>query len=83
MSAIQAVKEIFTNFSARGLCGWLGGRSFLIVVFFSVTGFWLADHGKLSGSYAALASALTGFHIVRAVGEDKFGNCDRDLNKHD
>jgi len=45
-------------------------RSFLIVVFFSITGFWLEAHGKLSPNYAALATALTGFHIWRARGED-------------
>ena len=54
----------------RGMYDRLGGRSFLVVAFFSVTGFWLQTHGKLDANYAALATALTGFHIWRARGED-------------
>lgn len=54
----------------RGLYDRFGGRSFLVVVFFSVTGFWLEMHGKLDASYAALATALSGFQIWRARGED-------------
>lgn len=65
------IKQTLKNISLRGLYDRLGGRSFLVVTFFSVSGFYLAYHGKLTDSYAALATALTGFHIWRARSEDE------------
>jgi hypothetical protein len=66
--------KIKTFFSPRRLMGSFGGRSFLVVVFFSVTGFYLELHGKLDANYAALATALAGFHIWRARSEDDHGD---------
>jgi hypothetical protein len=68
------VKAILAKANLRPILGRLGGRSFLVVAFFAITGFWLEKHGKLEPSYAALASSLTGFHIWRARNEDNHDN---------
>lgn len=49
----------------------LGGRSFLLIVFFAVTGFFLATRGRLTGHYVELVAALSGFHVSRAIAEDR------------
>lgn len=52
--------------------GWLGGRSFLLIVFFAVTGFILALRGELTVHYVELITALSGFHITRTIASDHF-----------
>lgn len=68
----QKIKDVLANenISLRPIYGKLGGRTFIIISFFSVTGFILAWHGKLNDAYAALATAVSGFHVWRARGED-------------
>lgn len=63
-------KAALLSANMQAIYGRLGGRSFLVVVFFAATGFVLSLKGKLTPDYAALATALSGFHIYRAVSED-------------
>ncbi|MGH9685301.1 MAG: hypothetical protein ACRD4S_17025 [Candidatus Acidiferrales bacterium] len=55
----------------RAILGALGGRHFVLCVFFSVTAFYLAVHGKLTADYAAAITAISGFTAWRAVSEDR------------
>lgn len=72
----EKVVVIIKKFDLQPTWGKLGGKSFIIVSFFAVTGFILAMKGKLTDSYAALATALSGFHVWRAVKQDTNGNGD-------
>lgn len=64
------LKLLFQNFNLRPVYNRLGGRSFLVVIFFAITGFWLAWNLKLTHDYVALVTALSGFHVWRATRED-------------
>lgn len=75
---LAKIKSLLGRADLHILWAKLGGRSFVIVSFLSVTGFILAWYDKLTDSYAALATALSGFHIYRAVKEDN-----RDRDHHD
>jgi hypothetical protein len=48
----------------------LGGRSWILVGFFALAATVLAWYGKLTDSYAAVITALSGFHIGRAIAQD-------------
>lgn len=71
----------------RAVYGSLGGRHWMLCVFFSVTGAYFEWHGKLEPSYAALVTAIAGFAVWRAVSEDrkeeKCGGCDNDQHDRD
>lgn len=54
-----------------------GGRSFLLIVFFAVTGFVLAMHGLLTAQYVAMVTALSGFHVTRSIAEDRAAKKDQ------
>jgi hypothetical protein len=71
---LAKIKQLLLSANMRALYNRLGGRSFLVVTFFAVTGFFLAWHAKLTSDYAALATALSGFHIWRARSEDQHGS---------
>ena len=60
-----------TNADLQKLFNRMGGQSFCVVAFFAATGFVLAKEGKLTDSYAALATSLSAFHIWRAVKQDQ------------
>jgi len=68
-----AALKAWQSADLQALFNKLGGKSFLIVAFFALTGFWLEMHGKLTADYAGLATALSAFHIGRAIAQDKFG----------
>lgn len=71
LALISKLKSLAAKLSLLPIYARLGGRSFLIVAFFAITGFLLERDGKLTDSYAALATALSGFHIWRATCQDK------------
>ncbi len=48
---------------------WLS-RSTMFAAFFTITSFILALKGLLSGQYVAMATALQGWIVARAVGDD-------------
>lgn len=60
------------DFDLCWLWARLGGRSFLLIVFFAVTGFILALRGLLTAHYVELITALSGFHVARTVASDHF-----------
>lgn len=78
MWVTEKIKRVVTVIEMQPVYGKLGGKSWLIIVFFAVTGFILAWHNKLTDSYAALATALSGFHVGRAIYQDRFGGHDED-----
>jgi hypothetical protein len=59
------------KFSFSWLWGWLGGRHFVLALFFAVTAFYLALHGLLTREYAGAMCAIQGFMTWRATHEDK------------
>lgn len=67
---LKSAYETCKSASMQSLYGKLGGRSFILIAFFAVTGFFLARKGLLTDSYAALVTALAGFHVWRAVKDD-------------
>lgn len=77
-AAIAKAKAIAAGADMQALYGKLGGKSWLIVVFFAVTGFLLERAGKLTSSYAELATALSAFHIGRAIMQDRAERRDDD-----
>ena len=64
------VIQIWTKADIQPIFGKLGGRSWLLILFFALTAFWLEYHGKLTADYAAVITALSGFHVGRAVMQD-------------
>jgi len=48
----------------------LGGRSWLLIVFFAISAFILEWHGKLTADFAAVITALSGVHAGRAIMQD-------------
>lgn len=58
-------------FDLRPVWARVGGRSFALTVFFAITGFILALTGKLTPEYAGLVTALQGFHVGRAIMQDR------------
>ncbi len=48
---------------------WLS-RSTVFAAFFTITSFILALKGLLTGQYVAMATALQGWIVARAVGDD-------------
>lgn len=69
----MAILDTLKKVTPQTIWSILGGRSFLIVTFFAVSGFILALHGKLTADYAGLATALAGWHIGRAISQDRNG----------
>lgn len=76
MWIIEKAKRAFHAAEMQPIYGKLGGRSWLVIVFFAVTGFILAWHSRLTGAYAELATALSGFHVGRAIYQDRCGGHD-------
>lgn len=73
----EKVTVIIKRFDLQPVWGKMGGKSFAVVLFFAITGFYLALKGKLTDSYAALATALSGFHVWRAIKQDQCGGDDK------
>lgn len=67
---LALIKQVWTAVDFQPFYGKIGGRSFILIVFFALTAFWLAKHGLLTGAYAAVISALSGFHVCRAIASD-------------
>ena len=65
------LRALWAALDLQPLLAKLGGRSYLLVTFFAVTGFWLEWHGKLTADYAGLVTALSGFHVWRSVMQDR------------
>jgi len=55
----------------RAIYGALGGRHYILCVFFAVTSAYFEWKGKLEPSYAAAITAIAGFAVWRAVSEDR------------
>ena len=59
------------KFSFLKFWGWLGGRHFVLALWFSVTAFWLAMHAMLTPQYAVVITAIQGLMTWRTTHEDK------------
>lgn len=59
------------SISVASLWGWLGGRHFVLAMFFAATSFYLALHGLLTKEYAGTMVAIQGFVTWRTTHEDK------------
>lgn len=66
----QKLKTIYSELDLQSLYAKLGGRSFLVIVFFAATAFILAWYNKLSPEYSVCITALSGWHCGRAVFQD-------------
>lgn len=69
----QKLKKIYTELDLQSLYAKMGGRSFLVIVFFAITAFILAWYNRLSPEYAICITALSGFHIGRSIMQDYTG----------
>ena len=73
-SKLNRLQRIWAATNLQAIYWRLGGRSWLLIVFFAVTAFALAWRGKLTADYAAVITALSGFHIGRAIASDYYNN---------
>lgn len=71
VSRIAALAGKLVAVTPRVIYGWLGGRHFVLCVFFAVTAAWFEWRGKLTADYAAAITAISGFAVWRAVSEDR------------
>ena len=67
---LSKLKGIWTKLDAKPVYQKLGGRSWILISFFALTAFYLEYVGKLTGSYAAVISSLSGFHVGRSIATD-------------
>lgn len=65
------VRTFSTKANLVTVYGKMGGRSWLLISFFAGTAFYLELHGKLTSDYAGTISALSAFHITRAIMSDR------------
>lgn len=69
---LSKLLELFSKFQTESVFGFLQGRHTAFAIFFAVTAFWLAAHGKLTDSYAVTITAIQAFVLAHSVKEDYF-----------
>jgi hypothetical protein len=67
---VERIKSLWNTVDLQPIYGKLGGKSWILVIFFALTAFYLALHNELTGAYAATISSLSGFHVGRAIASD-------------
>lgn len=77
---IKIGKKVWGAVDFQNVTNRLGGRSYTLIMFFAITAFWLALHSKLTADYAAVITALSGFHVARTIASDHYGDDDNNGN---